>query len=116
MAPARRRGGLLREVLSASRLLRVTGIATLLTLAILGVETMLGWVHPGVAGILVLLDGAVWYFGLTMAAGFGDYRAFQPEDAGRRRLHAFALRAAEFCIILVQALLIGIVTSLWQRS
>jgi len=94
----------------------VTGIATLLTLAILGVETALGWIHPGVAGILLLLDGAVWYFGLAMAAGFGDYRAFQPQDVGRRRLHALALRAAVFCIILVQALLIGIVAALWQRS
>ncbi len=116
MAPARRRGGLLREGLSASRPLRVSGIATLLTLAILGVETALGWVHPGVAGILVLLDVAVWYFGLAMAAGFGDYRAYQPEDPARRRLHALALRGAEFCIILVQALLVGIVVSLWQRA
>ncbi len=116
MAPARRRGGLLREVISASRPLRVTGIATLLTLAILGVETALGWVHPGVAGILLLQDAAVWYFGVAMAAGFGDYRAFQPEDVGRRRLHSFALRTAEFCIMLVQALLLGIVASLWRRS
>jgi len=104
-----------KRALEASRLLRVCFFATILIAVNLLVLISMKRLHPGVAGILALFHGGVWYFALSVMTALREHLVVSDIRPENSRVFRTAEVVCRGTIVLVQMLMLAIQMLIWQK-